>query len=104
MSAFFLFKTAVLTKGNLLISCHNCRFFSLTAKVFPYSRFWLLNQTSCFRHFAKMFFLVHFSVMLWRWFDDQDFIVVFNFFFPMFEKSWKFGKDIFDGFVDLEKV
>ena len=34
VSFFFLFKTAVLTKSNLLISCYNFLFFSLTAKVF----------------------------------------------------------------------
>ena len=50
-----------------------------------------------------MLFLVHFSMLLRRWFGDQDFIVAFNFFF-FFEKSWKYGKDLFAFFVDLEKV
>ena len=38
-----------------------------------------------------------------RWFDDQNLIVVFNFFFSMFEQSWKYGKDLFACFVDLKK-
>ena len=41
--------------------------------------------------------------MLTRWFDKQYFIIVF-FFFSMFEKSWKYGKDLLACFVDLEKV
>ena len=41
--------------------------------------------------------------MLKRWFDDQDIIVVFNF-FSMFKKSWKYGKDLLACFADLEKV
>ena len=49
-----------------------------------------------------MFFL-HFSVMIRRWFNDQDLIVMFNF-FSMLEKSWKYGKDLFACFVDLGKV
>ena len=49
-----------------------------------------------------MFFL-HFLIMLRRWFDDQDFIVVFNFFL-MFEKTWKYDKDLSACFVDLGKV
>ena len=32
--------------------------------------------------------------MLRRWFDDQDLFVVFNF-FSMYEKFWKYGKDLF---------
>ena len=40
--------------------------------------------------------------MLRCWFDDRNFIVVFNF-LSMFEKSWKYGKDLLACFVDLEK-
>ena len=40
--------------------------------------------------------------MLRCWLDDQDFIVVLNF-FSMFEKSWKYGKDLFACFVNFEK-
>ena len=40
--------------------------------------------------------------MLRRGFDDQDFIVVFNF-FSTFKKSWKYGKDLFACFVNLKK-
>ena len=40
--------------------------------------------------------------MLRHWFDDQDFIVVFNF-FSMFEKSWKYGKDLFHALLISEK-
>ena len=48
-------------------------------------------------------FFFHFLIMLRRWFNDQDFIVVFNF-FSVLEKSWKYGIDLFACFVDLEKV
>ena len=39
---------------------------------------------------CKNVFRLHFSIMLRHWFDDQDFIVVFNF-FSMLENSWKYG-------------
>ena len=47
----------------------------------------------------KCFFFNHVK----RWFDDQDFIVVF-YFFSIFEKSWKYEKDFFACFVDLKAV
>ena len=40
--------------------------------------------------------------MLRRWFDDPDFIVVFNF-FSMFEKSWKCGKDLLAHALSISK-
>ena len=40
--------------------------------------------------------------MLRRWFNDQDFIVVYKF-FSMYEKSWKSDEDLFACFVDLKK-
>ena len=98
--SLFFFQTAVLTKSILLISCHNFRFFSLRAKVFPLFSI-LVFQSDIM--LCKMFFLLHFSIMFGRWFDDQDFIVVFNF-FSIFEKCWKYGKDLFVCFVDIEKV
>ena len=76
VSLFFILDSCA--KSILLINCYNFRFFSLTAKVFPIFSILIFycNQTS---YYAKMFFL-HFSIMSRRWFDDQDFIVVFNFF------------------------
>ena len=88
----------MLTKSILLISGHNFGFCSLTAKVF--SLFSILVFLSNIMLCKKF---LHFSIIVRRWFDDQDFIVVFNF-FSIFEKSWKYGKDFFACFVDLEKV
>ena len=39
-----------------------------------------------------------------KWFDDQDFIHCCVQFFSIFEKFWKYGKDLFACFIDLEKV
>ena len=82
-----------------MISCHYFRF-SLTAKVFPLYSILVFQSDIMLR---KNVFLLHFSIMLRRWFYEQDFIVVLNF-FSMFEKSWKYGKDLFACFVDLAKV
>ena len=94
---FFFIQDSCGNKNILLISCRNFRFFFFDSQSFFYildSGFF--NQTSCY---AKMFFLLHFSIMLRRWFDDQDFVLVFNFFL-MLEKSWKYGKHLFACFVD----
>ena len=87
----------MLTKRILLISCYNFLFFSLTAKVFHIfdTGFLIMHRAmqKCFSFFNHVKAL----------FNDQDFVVAFNF-FSMFEKSWKCGKDLFACFVDLEKV
>ena len=51
---------------------------------------------------CKNVFLRHFSIMVQRLFDDQNFIVLFNL-FSMFEKSLKYAKDLFTCFVDLKR-
>ena len=46
---------------------------------------------------------LHFLMMLRRLFGDQ--ILLFcSILFSMFEKSWKYGNDLFTCFVDLKKV
>ena len=69
-------------KSILLINCHNFCFFSLTAKVLSFLSI-LVFQSNVM--LCKNVFLLHFSIMLRRLFDDQNFIVLFNFFFNVWE-------------------